>query len=94
VSTDLIDTVERDGGRFLTESESKAQLVLNLLRTRKVNLTQVPEYLHTRHLIDLRTFAGLETDADSRWLRTLIWAGCPSQWCAFAIMNLSAFVRT
>ena len=46
VSTGLIDTVERDGSCFLTdEGESKAQLVLNLLRTRKVNLTQVARIL-------------------------------------------------
>jgi len=46
VSTGLIDIVERDGGCFLTdESESKAQLMLNLLRTRKLNLTQVARIL-------------------------------------------------
>jgi hypothetical protein len=46
VRTGLIDTVERDGGCFLTDvGESKAQLVLNLLRTRKVNLTQVARIL-------------------------------------------------
>jgi hypothetical protein len=46
VSTGLIDIVERDGGCFLTdEGEAKVQLVLNLLRTRKVNLTQVARIL-------------------------------------------------
>ena len=30
---------------------------------------------------------------NQRWVRILIWIGCPSQWCAFAIMAPSAFVR-
>ena len=38
----LIDVVERDGDCFLTEeSVSKAQLILGLLRTRQLNLTQI-----------------------------------------------------
>lgn len=62
MSTGLIDTVERDGGCFLTEQgESKARLVLNLLRTRKVNLTQV-----ARILADQAPPYRLE---DVRWIR-------------------------
>jgi hypothetical protein len=46
VNTGLIEIVERDGGCFLTkESASKAQLILDLLRTRKLNLTQIARIL-------------------------------------------------
>jgi Mn-dependent DtxR family transcriptional regulator len=46
VNTGLIEIVERDGGCFLTkESASKAQLILDLLRTRKLNLTQIAQIL-------------------------------------------------
>jgi Mn-dependent DtxR family transcriptional regulator len=46
VKTGLIETIERDGGYFLTEeSASKVQLMLELLRTRKLNLTQVAQIL-------------------------------------------------
>lgn len=46
VNSGLIETIERDGGCFLTkDSASKAQLILDLLRTRKVNLAQVAQIL-------------------------------------------------
>lgn len=46
VNTGLIETVKRDGGYFLTEdSASKARLILDLLRTRKLNLAQVAQIL-------------------------------------------------
>lgn len=46
VNTGLIDTVDREGGCFLTEEgASKAQLILDLLRTRKVNLAQIARIL-------------------------------------------------
>lgn len=66
VNTGLIETVERDGGYFLTEeSASKAQLILDLLRTRKLNLTQIAKYSQGRlPRIDSMTFAGFEADAN------------------------------
>ena len=62
VNTGLIEIVERDGGCFLTkESASKAQLILDLLRTRKLNLTQIAQILARQvpH-IDSMTSAGFE----------------------------------
>jgi Mn-dependent DtxR family transcriptional regulator len=49
VNTGLIEIIESDGGCFLTkESASKAQLILELLRTRRLNLTQIAQILARR----------------------------------------------
>jgi Mn-dependent DtxR family transcriptional regulator len=46
VNAGIIEAFERDGGCFLTEeSASKARLTLDLLRTRKLSLTQIAQIL-------------------------------------------------